>query len=86
MSSNERPEPTDRDKLIERLNARVSKRLSERTGSFFFPELNGSDDPNGLKAFKAGDLGPTDQFIEAVLAQKGAENEAEEQNPQAPED
>jgi len=56
--------PESRDELAARLNAEMLAALSQRRGSFFFPELNGPDDPSGLKAFHAGDLYVTDGHLD----------------------
>jgi|GEM_PF-6729370 len=66
--------PTLTDKQLADLNQRLSQRLAARRSSFFFPELNGPDDPYGLEAFHVGDLGPTNQFVETALVQKTAKD------------
>ena len=69
------------DKQLADLNQRLSRGLAARRGSFIFPELNGPDDPYGLEAFHAGDLGPTDQFTETALAQKLANDSSTKSSP-----
>ncbi len=72
MADEKAPKPIPKQ-LLNELNDQTAQRLSQRTGSFFFPQFNGPDDPNGFHAFEAGNLGPTDQFARTALAQATAE-------------
>ncbi|MFC1727768.1 hypothetical protein ACFL0Y_04560 [Patescibacteria group bacterium] len=56
--------------LCARLNEEVRTALKGRRTSFFFPELNGPEDPYGLKAFHEGDLDVTDGHLDMTTRQR----------------